>query len=81
MIKSGPKTMPVLETIYGIVRVPAPIQAAIKLNIDPDKLPGSILTTLDTLESTDAVLLTKDENLLLLWLYLMPDDLPYYYIP
>lgn len=47
--------------MYGIVRVPAPIHAAVRLKIDPDILPGSILMTLETLETTEVVELMNEE--------------------
>ena len=62
----GPSIIPVLEMINGIVKVPAPIQAAIRPNTDPEILPGSILTTLPICDITVAVLLMNEENLSLL---------------
>jgi len=49
--------------MYGIVKVPAPIHAAVRLKIEPDILPGSILMTLDTLVTTEVVELMNDEYL------------------
>lgn len=62
-MSNGPRTRPIFETIYGIVNVPAPMQAAVRLNMEPDMLPGSILMTLDTLVTTDVVELKNEEYL------------------
>ena len=37
------------------------MQAAVKLNIEPDILPGSMFITLETLVTTDVVELKKEE--------------------
>ena len=36
----GPKIIPVFETIYGIVKIPAPSVDAIRPKMEPAKLPG-----------------------------------------